>query len=147
LRSVVLLFSLLSARSSSRNRLLPILILIGDDIRLQLRPLDFAVVGNRAFTLIARHARRRNCACGLLPNATGWILSSFFFPLFLLRLSNSHLQISRAEAIRIVCDSPAPASPQTQPTNEKLHAQVGPFYQFSQLFSGSTRLNHSKITC
>jgi hypothetical protein len=60
---------------------------------------------------------------------------------------HSHLQISTAEAIRIVCDSPAAVSPQTPPTNEKLHAQVGPFYQFSELFSGSTRVNHSKITC
>jgi hypothetical protein len=83
-----LLFSLLSARPSSRNRLIPISILVDDDIRLQLRPLDLAVVGNRAFTFIARQARNRNCACGLLPNATGCILSSLFYPLFLLRLSN-----------------------------------------------------------
>jgi hypothetical protein len=59
---------------------------------------------------------------------------------------HSQLQISAAEAMDFVCDSPAPASPQTPPTNEKLHAQVGPFYQFSELFSGSTCLNHSKIT-
>ncbi len=60
------------------------LILVGDDIRLQLRPLNLAVVGNRAFTLIARQARKRDCACGLLPIATGWILSSLFYHLFLL---------------------------------------------------------------
>jgi hypothetical protein len=60
---------------------------------------------------------------------------------------HSHLQISTAEAIRIVCDSAAPVSPQTPPTNKKLHAQVGSFYQSSELFSGSTCVNHSKITC
>ncbi len=88
LQSVVLLFSLLSARPSSRNHLILILILVGDYIRLQLRPFDLAVLGNLAFTLFTRQASKGNCACGRLPIATGWILSSLFYPLFLLRLSN-----------------------------------------------------------
>ncbi len=60
---------------------------------------------------------------------------------------HSHLQISTAEAIRIMCDSAAAVSPQALPTNKKLRAQVGPFYQSSELFSGSTRVSHSKINC
>ena len=70
--------------TQQQKRLILILILIGDDIRLQLRPFDLAVLGNRAFTLFTRQARKGNCACGRLPVATGWILSSIFYPLFLL---------------------------------------------------------------
>jgi hypothetical protein len=77
-------------------------------------------------------------------------LDSLFFILFFVfaatkQSGHSHLQISTAEAIRIVCDSAAAVSPQTPPTNKRLRAQVGPFYQSSELFSGSTRITHSKI--
>jgi hypothetical protein len=73
----------------------------------------------------------------------------FFIFVFAVTKQSGHanLQISTAEAIRIVCDSAAAVSPQTLPTKTKLHAQVGPFYQSSELFSGSTRVSHSKITC
>jgi hypothetical protein len=132
-------------RASSRNCLIPILILVGDDIRLKLRPFELAVLGNRAFTLFTRQAHKGNCARGRLPVAIGWIPSSLFYPLFLLRLSNPAMHT--CSFIRIVCDSAAAVSPQTPPTNKKLRAQVCPFYQSSKFFLGSTSLSHSKIAC
>jgi hypothetical protein len=56
LQSVVLLFSLLSARPRSRNRLILISILMVDDIHMpvKFRPFYLAFLGNQAFTLINR---------------------------------------------------------------------------------------------
>ncbi len=71
------------------------MILVGHDIRLQLRPFDLAVLGNQAFTLFTRQARKGNCACCRLPIATGWILSTLFYPLFLLRLSDLAMSTCR----------------------------------------------------
>ncbi len=133
LRSVVLLFSLLSARPSSRNRRFFILISL-----VMISAYNYALSilqSSEIEPLPSSHgklARAIALAADSPLQQVGFLIFTLSFVFAATKQSgHAHLQISAAEAISIVCESAAVVSPQTLPTNKKLCAQVCPLYQSS----------------